>query len=57
MEENQPHRVEHDGWATFEQYAIEDGISLEHSDDWLPWWECFLEGWSAGIKWKDNIEH
>ena len=32
-------------WDKFELYADADGISLDHEDDWMPWWEC----WCAGI--------
>lgn len=31
-------------WPVFVQHAEENGIGLEHEDDWLQWWLCFLAG-------------
>lgn len=33
-------------WDEFRDYCKEDGISLEHKDDWEPWWNI----WVAAIK-------
>lgn len=48
-----PHlRNEKDGhWADFKIYAEANGISLEHIDDWEPWWQC----WNAALDAEDNL--
>lgn len=39
-------------WKHFEKYCLETGISLEHHDDWFPWWEC----WNAAMDAVDEVE-
>jgi hypothetical protein len=34
-------------WFAFERYAGEEGISLDHRDDWVAWWLCFKAGAEA----------
>lgn len=32
-------------WDEFRDYCEDNGISLEHREDWEPWWTC----WKAAI--------
>ena len=46
-------RTEREGhWDAFVRYAGEEGISLEHPDDWRQWWDC----WNAALDARDNSE-
>ena len=47
-----PHmRTEENGhWIEFCEYAEENGISLEHHEDWYIWWEC----WNAALDAADQ---
>lgn len=40
----------HPLWNSFCEYAEQDGISLDHIDDWNPWWQCFLAGAQASTQ-------
>lgn len=31
-------------WHLFGIWAYQTGVSLVHSEDYLPWWECYLTG-------------
>lgn len=31
-------------WLLFGIWAHQAGVSLVHSEDYLPWWECYLTG-------------
>lgn len=31
-------------WQAFLKFAEESGVSLDHKDDWLPWWQCYSSG-------------
>jgi len=33
-------------WGDFKDYCDDVGISLEHKDDWEPWWDV----WCAAIR-------
>jgi len=39
-------------WEEFQNWADANGVSLEHEDDWKPWWEC----WRAAIDAKKQQE-
>jgi hypothetical protein len=44
-------RSDKDGhWSEFLKFAVEAGISLNHPDDWTPWWTC----WNAALDAEDN---
>lgn len=36
----------------FNVWAKEKGISLDHVNDWYPWWECWRNGYDFA-----KIEH
>ena len=39
----------------FKEFAKESGISLEYAKDWIPWYECWEDGYHAGAEdWNDN---
>jgi len=46
-------------WPAFEKYCKEQMISLEHEDDWYPWWHCFVNGANSSLelqeKQKENV--
>jgi hypothetical protein len=33
----------------FVKYARENGISLEHEDDWVDWFRCWVDGYTNGV--------
>jgi hypothetical protein len=35
--------------AKFKAWAVENGVSLDHEDDFKPWFECFMTGWGAAV--------
>ena len=44
-------RSNEDGhWDEFRDYCEDNGISLEHRDDWEAWWDC----WNAALDAEDN---
>lgn len=55
-DENIPHYTNLSGWDKFVEYCEENGISLEHSGDWLAWWECFEAGWDAALAYYDRSQ-
>lgn len=30
-------------------WAVEQGVGLEHRDDWEPWLQCWLDGYTSGV--------
>lgn len=43
-------------WEEFTQYCEENGISLDHQDDWEAWWLC----WNAALdarKLNGDVSH
>jgi len=32
-------------WDEFRDWCEDNGVDLEHQDDWMPWWEC----WNAAL--------
>lgn len=48
---NKPHPVGHSLWRPFVAFAEENGINLEHLDDWMFSWICFRAGASAERAW------
>jgi len=38
------------GWDKFCEWANEQGVSLEHKDDWATWWECWKAGYDRAIE-------
>lgn len=45
-------------WRIFEQLADDEGVDLDHPDDWYPWWQFFVAGVEAEDQRHvdDNIE-
>lgn len=41
-------------WPAFEVFAANESISLEHEEDWRPWWDCFLAGRDAYVDTLDD---
>jgi len=39
-------------WDEFKEFCEEEGISLEHKDDWGQWWDC----WRTAIEKKYEYE-
>lgn len=40
----------HPSWEAFAMFAVSADIgnpTLEHYEDWQPWWECWLDGYNA----------
>ena len=37
-------------WNEFRDYCEDNGINLEHPDDWESWWEC----WNAALDAADG---
>lgn len=37
--------VSDEAWKIFKEYADNNGISLESTDDWYPWFELFELGY------------
>ena len=37
-------------WDEFVDWCEDTGTSLEHEDDWKPWWECLSTAISAKLK-------
>ncbi len=47
--------MEHPGWKAFCEWATQNGVEPEgHVEDWLPWWECFKDGWHNGYIFEDQ---
>ena len=40
--------VNHIGWSDFVEFAQANNIGLEHEVDWMPWWECWVDGFEKG---------
>lgn len=38
----------------FKAWAEENGVSLEHPDDWNAWWECWADGYKARCE-EENL--
>lgn len=36
-------------WDAFVEWAGDNGVSLEHQEDWQPWYECWMNGMQYGI--------
>jgi len=34
-------------WDEFKDWAEDTSISLEHKDDWEPWWLCWISAIAA----------
>ncbi len=30
-------------WNSFTEWAEENGVSLDHEDDYGPWWDCWKD--------------
>lgn len=39
-------------WDQFENYCMLNGISMDHEDDWMSWWEC----WNAALDSADSAQ-
>lgn len=48
--EGQMKTTEENAHETFLDYATERGINMEDEEDWGPWWECFITGYNAAVK-------
>jgi len=35
-------------WKMFEQWADKNNIADDHTDDWMPWWECWMSAYLVG---------
>ena len=42
------------GAADFISFCCENGINLDHDDDWLTWWKCFDAGIDVGLNYGDD---
>jgi hypothetical protein len=42
-----PRKKNEYGWKEFVKFAEQEGINLEHEDDWGPWWNCWKGGYIA----------
>lgn len=40
----------HPKWDEFWKWARANGAASEHEEDWLAWWECWIDGFEAGRK-------
>jgi len=36
------------GFGDFKDWAEDFGIDLRYEDDWMPWWECWKNGYEKG---------
>jgi hypothetical protein len=47
-----PRPVEFDAeiMNAFTKFCNEEGINIDDVDDWLPWWECWYDGFINGRK-------
>lgn len=34
--------------TAFIRWAEDNGVSLDHPDDWMPWYECWQDGHDDG---------
>jgi hypothetical protein len=46
---------DHPLWKEFVAWAQEESISLDHHDDYDPWFRCFMAGAEAGERYAKNI--
>ena len=37
-------------WDKFVEWAEISRVSLNHGDDYGPWWDCWKEGYTAGVE-------
>jgi hypothetical protein len=33
----------------FINFAMREGIDMEHPEDWIDWWKCWLDGYNQAI--------
>ncbi len=49
----------HKGWPWFEEWCEAEGFAVDpdgHPDDWWAWWECFISGAFAQLKYSQDLE-
>lgn len=34
----------------FVEWAVANGVNMEHEEDWKPWWDCWCNGYNKGIE-------
>ena len=35
---------------SFKRWARENGVNLNESDDWEPWWACWIDGHNTALR-------
>ena len=45
--DDNPEDAQAHNWPRFTAFCEAEGISLDHEDDWLPWWSCWCAGYQA----------